>query len=172
MSNTDDLPDLRVSGVAQESFVDGPGVRYTLFLQGCPHACPHCHNPGTHDTAGGTVMNGCSVVSEVEENRLLDGVTLSGGEPFMQAEALVPLAARLRDRGYHLMAYSGYTWERLLSDPGRRRLLELMDVLVDGPYLHKDRSLSLQWRGSRNQRVIDVQASLLQEGLPPVLIET
>lgn len=162
MSSTCSLPDLRVSGVSRESFVDGPGIRYTLFLQGCKHGCPGCHNPGTHDVAGGVILEGSTVVSEVEENRLLDGVTFSGGEPFLQADALVPLAARLRAMGYHLMAYSGYTWERLVADQGKSRLLSLMDILVDGPFLQKERSLGLLWRGSRNQRVIDVQGSLAE----------
>ena len=170
VSSMADLPDLRVSGVAQESFVDGPGVRYTLFLQGCLHGCPGCHNPGTHDPLGGFVKSGCAVLSEVGENRLLDGVTFSGGEPFLQAGVLVPLARQLRAAGYHLMAYSGFTWDRLLADPGKRRLLEVLDILVDGPYLQKERSLGLLWRGSKNQRVIDVQASLLQEGGSPVLL--
>lgn len=170
MSSTDELPGLQVSGVVQESFVDGPGVRYTLFLQGCRHACPHCQNPGTHDPLGGYSVGGGSILNEISTNRFLDGVTFSGGEPFLQAEQLVPLAAKLRKQGYHLMAYSGFTWERLLADGGKRQLLELMDVLVDGPYLHSERSLALQWRGSKNQRVIDVQASLLQEGRPPVLL--
>ena len=85
-------PLLRLSGVISESIVDGPGFRYVVFTQGCPHGCPGCHNPQTHDFNGGTLIDPLTLLPEIDENPLLAGVTFSGGEPFCQPEALLPLA--------------------------------------------------------------------------------
>lgn len=151
---------VRVAGRVAESIVDGPGLRYVLFTQGCPHHCPGCHNPDTHDFAGGTPVSVRDILADIRRNPLLRGVTFSGGEPFCQSEALVPLAAALKSLGYHLMAYTGYVWEDLARDTAAARLLPFLDVLVDGPFVEARRSLELRFRGSANQRILDVPAGL------------
>lgn len=161
-------PVLRVHGLVRESVVDGPGVRHVLFVQGCPHRCRGCQNPDTWDFSGGEEAGVGEVLAELERhmNPLVRGVTLSGGEPFCQAAALAELASRLRVRwpGLDLWVYTGYTWEELLAlpDPAVRRLLALADVVVDGRFVLEERE-ELPFRGSRNQRLVDVRASLAAE---------
>jgi anaerobic ribonucleoside-triphosphate reductase activating protein len=150
-------------GIADDSIVDGPGIRLAIYTQGCKHNCPGCHNPGAQPFAGGKPTPVDALWQKVEANPLLAGITLTGGEPFEQAEALVALARRARERGLSVWAYSGYRFEELLSgvpNSDAPRLLEQLDVLVDGPFVESLRSLDLLWRGSTNQRVIDVPASL------------
>ena len=152
---------LRLAGIAGDSIVDGPGIRMTLFAQGCPHHCQGCHNPETWEFDGGTWWMTDDLVKVIEENPLAKGVTFSGGEPFSQAEAFAELAGQLKNRGYEVASYSGFTMEELLQGSREQRmLLEKLDVLIDGPYIEEQRSLSLAYRGSRNQRIIDVPASL------------
>lgn len=151
---------VRVAGRIAESIVDGPGLRYVLFTQGCPHRCPGCHNPDTHDFGGGTPVVLRDILADIRRNPLLRGVTFSGGEPFCQSEALIPLAAALKSLGYHLMAYTGYVWEDLARDSTAARLLPFLDMLVDGPFVAARRSLELRFRGSSNQRILDVPAGL------------
>lgn len=158
------LPALRVAGKAPESIVDGPGLRYCLFVQGCPHTCPGCHNPETHDFAGGRLVPGDKILADIRKNPLVRGVTFSGGEPFCQSRELAPLAVALKAEGRHLMAYTGYWWEDLQA-PEHRPLLDCLDLLVDGPFVEAQRSLGLRFRGSTNQRILDVPASL-REGRP------
>lgn len=152
---------LRIAGTISDSIVDGPGIRYVIFTQGCPRRCEGCHNPQTHDFAGGREADTEGILSEIFANPLLCGVTLSGGEPFSQAEALLPIAEAVKKRGLHLMIYTGYLLEELrkMDAPGIQRLLELADVLVDGPFVLAERDLTLQYRGSQNQRVIDMKKS-------------
>lgn len=150
-----------LAGFTGDSIVDGPGLRCVLFCQGCPHYCPGCHNAATHPFAGGTAYTAAALLARVRAHPLCGGVTLSGGEPFCQAGALLPLARALREGGYELAAYSGYTLEQLLAgDTAQRELLALLDVLVDGRYEAAQRSLQLRFRGSANQRILDVPASL------------
>lgn len=152
---------LRLAGIAGDSIVDGPGIRITLFAQGCPHHCRGCHNPETWELEGGTWWTTEDLVKVIEGNPLVRGVTFSGGEPFSQAEAFAELAEKLRSRGYEVASYSGFTMEELLEgSQAQKMLLEELDVLIDGPYIEEQRSLSLAYRGSRNQRIIDVPASL------------
>ncbi len=154
---------LRLSGIVGESIVDGPGIRMTVFTQGCPHHCPGCHNPQTHDFEGGYWETVEAVAQRYEGNPLLRGVTLSGGEPFCQAKPLVELCRKVREKGGNIWAYSGYTFEQLTGEnapENARGLLELCDVLVDGPFVLAQRDLNLYFRGSANQRLIDVPASL------------
>ncbi len=155
---------IRLSGLVPESFVDGPGIRFTIFTQGCPHRCFGCHNPETHDFNGGRMADVDRILNKIIENPLIKGVTFSGGEPFSQPEPLAYLAKMLKERNYHVMSYSGYTFEQLY-DMGRengniRELLHNIDILVDGPFILSERSLELRFRGSRNQRIIDVHKSL------------
>lgn len=153
---------LRIAGVIDESIVDGPGIRFVIFTQGCPHHCSGCHNPQTHDFSGGAVVPISRLLSDIQADPLISGVTLSGGEPFCQPEPLAELVRILKQCGKHIMVYSGYTWEQLLAmeDPAVFALLRQCDILVDGPFIEAERDLSLHFRGSRNQRLIDVQTSL------------
>jgi len=151
---------IRIAGIMPESIVDGPGFRFTVFTQGCFHNCPGCHNPETHDPNGGRAVTVESLLDAMRKNPVLDGLTLSGGEPFEQVDACVSLAMGARAMGLNVWAYSGYTFEELLADPEKRRLLEVCDVVVDGPFLLSERTLEKRFRGSRNQRIIDVRKSL------------
>ena len=152
---------LNLSGIAGDSIVDGPGIRTTVFCQGCPHHCPGCHNPETWDFGCGTDMSVEAILEVVQANPLCRGVTFSGGEPFAQSAGFARLADLLKERGYEVAAYSGYTFEELLQgSPEQRQLLERLDILIDGPFLLEQRSLELSFRGSRNQRILDVPKSL------------
>lgn len=153
---------LHLAGVVEESIVDGPGIRYTIFVQGCPHHCPGCHNPQTHAFSSGTDTPISDLLAQIDRKPYLKGVTFSGGEPFCQAEALCVLAKELKSRGKHLMAYTGYTLEELLSqkDPCILSLLEQLDLLVDGRFIEEKKSIELKFRGSTNQRILNVPASL------------
>ncbi len=152
--------ELKVSGIVSESIVDGPGIRYVIFTQGCPHHCKGCHNPQTHDFHGGKLADREAILQAVKENPLLGGVTFSGGEPFAQPEPLADLAGDIKGLGKHLMVYTGYTYEKLLQMKEQRpaigELLSLADILVDGPYIEAERNLTLKYRGSANQRIIDL----------------
>ena len=149
---------IRVCGIERESIVDGPGFRYVLFVQGCPHRCPGCHNPESHDFEGGTDMTVEEVFADIMKNPHLRGVTFSGGEPFEQVPALLKLAGMIKEAGLSLMSYSGYTLEELRGrqDAETDELLGMLDILVDGRYVESLRNLTLIYRGSENQRVIDM----------------
>ena len=153
---------MRIFGLQQDSIVDGPGFRFACFVQGCPHGCPGCHNPDSHDPAGGREMTVEEVAAQLLSNPLTDGLTLSGGEPFAQAEDCLALAKIARGHGLNVWSYSGWTFEYLRDQgtPAQKALLAELDVLVDGPFVLSERTLELPWRGSRNQRVVDVQRSL------------
>lgn len=153
---------MRIFGLQQDSIVDGPGFRFACFVQGCPHGCPGCHNPDSHDPAGGREMTVGEVAQQLLSNPLTDGLTLSGGEPFAQAEDCLALAKIAHGHGLNVWSYSGWTFEHLrdLGTPAQKALLAELDVLVDGPFVLSERTLELPWRGSRNQRVVDVQRSL------------
>ena len=156
--------DIRIAGTVDDSIVDGPGFRYTVFTQGCSHHCPGCHNPETHDFAGGRTVDTDAIVAQMRANPLLDGLTLSGGDPMEQPAPCAELARQAHALGLNVWCYTGYTLEQLLqeADPNRMALLRETDVLVDGPFLLAQRSLELKYCGSRNQRLIDVPASLAQ----------
>lgn len=153
---------IRLAGIEPESIVDGPGYRLAVFTQGCPHGCPGCHNPQTHDFAGGKLRDTEDVIALLGRDPLVRGVTLTGGEPMMQAQACCEIAKAARACGMNVWCYTGYTLEQLLgeNDPQRMRLLSLIDVLVDGRYVAHERSLELLYRGSKNQRLIDMPRTL------------
>ena len=152
---------LDLSGIVIDSIVDGPGIRVSIFCQGCPHHCTGCHNPETWEFGCGTQVSEEQILEEVLRNPLCRGVTFSGGEPFAQAEGFARLAKMLKEKGYEVASYTGYTFEQLLEGtPGQKQLLESIDVLIDGPFLQEEKSLELSFRGSRNQRILDVPASL------------
>ena len=148
---------MKVMNIIHDSVVDGDGLRTVIFFAGCPHFCEGCHNPASWNIRNGTEMTVDQVVQEVASNPLTD-VTLSGGEPFFQALEVAQVARRLKALGKHIWAYSGYTLEQLQDseDKAKRELLSYCDVLVDGPFILEKRDLTLQFRGSSNQRVIDL----------------
>ena len=155
--------ELRLSGIVNDSIVDGPGLRYTIFTQGCPHKCPGCHNPQTHDFKGGYVESVDNLLKDIKANPLLNGVTFSGGEPFCQSEALSVLADEIHKLGLDIVTYTGYTFEELYNDKEHPEYLELLkrtDVLIDGPFMIDLKSLDCKFRGSTNQRIIDVKKTL------------
>lgn len=151
--------------LTRDSIVDGPGLRAVIWAQGCLQNCPGCHNPCTHDLCGGFLADTSDVIAQLATFRLQRGITLSGGEPFLQPLPLTEIAAAARRMGLDVWAFSGYTWETL-TDPARSgaaerlQLLRSVDVLVDGPFVRSLRDLSLRFRGSSNQRIIDVSRSL------------
>lgn len=166
-----------------DSIVDGPGLRFAVFVQGCTHGCPGCHNPESQPACGGTPTPIADLVAQVRRNGLTQGVTLSGGEPFEQPEACACLAAQLKSDGYDVWTYTGYLYEDLLAfanaaaqeasshplaafaanseaaQSAVRELLQNTDVLVDGPFVQEKKSLGLKYRGSSNQRLIDLPAT-------------
>ncbi len=146
----------RIAGIVQDSIVDGPGVRMTVFAQGCHHNCKGCHNPQTHSLSGGRETTTEEVIAQMHANTLLDGLTLSGGEPFLQPRACSELAKAAHDLGLNVWCYTGYTLEQIRMLPEAvQELLRHVDVLVDGPFILEQRSLDLEWRGSKNQRIIE-----------------
>ena len=153
---------LRVAGVIEESVTDGPGFRYAVFTQGCARHCRGCQNPQTWDFDGGRTVDTDELFAQIETASMLRGVTFSGGEPFEQALPLAALAARVRERGLEVAAFSGYTFDELYNagPPDARALLDELDILIDGEFILERKNLELKFRGSDNQRVIDVPASL------------
>ena len=153
---------LELSGIVSDSIVDGPGIRTTIFCQGCPHHCKGCHNPETWEFGAGTRMAVERIARIVSENPLCRGVTFSGGEPFAQAAGFARLARLLKEAGYEVASYTGYTFEQLLKGTqAQRDLLAAIDVLIDGPFVQAEKSLEVAFRGSRNQRILDVPKSLV-----------
>lgn len=153
---------IQVSGVETDSIVDGPGMRFTVFTQGCPHCCPGCHNPETHSFQGGRAVEVEAIAKEIEKDPLCAGVTLSGGEPLCQPKPLAQLAELVNGMGKNVVCYTGYTWEQLIEqqDPDIMALLRQCKYVIDGPYVQELRTLNMKFRGSSNQRIIDVAASL------------
>ena len=154
---------LRIAGTVNDSIVDGPGIRFTVFVQGCPHDCKGCHNPQTHDFEGGTVADTEELLERIKGNPLLDGVTFSGGEPFCQAEALACLGREIKRLGLNIVTYTGYTFEKLYGSRNENHwneLLETTDVLIDGPFILEQKDWEIKFRGSSNQRYIDCKKSL------------
>ena len=150
---------MRIANWISDSIVDGPGLRLTVFTQGCPHRCPGCHNPETWDPAGGREVPLEELEALLAGNPLLQGLTLSGGEPFLQAGDCASLARRARRRGLDVWTYTGYRYEDLV-EAGRadwEALLAATDVLVDGPFLQAQKSYAALFRGSGNQRLIDLR---------------
>lgn len=156
--------ELNICGTEPESIVDGRGIRYVVFTQGCPHRCPGCHNPQTHPFEGGKTTTVHALFDEICQNPLLKGVTFSGGEPFCQSAPLAELGQMVHGRGLDVTVFTGYLYEELLAkkDPAVDALLAQADVLIDGPFLQEQKDLTLIFRGSRNQRVIDMNETRKQ----------
>ncbi len=158
--------EIRIAGTVNDSIVDGPGLRFTVFAQGCPHNCEGCHNPHTHDLKGGKVCDTGEIVSLFLQNPLIDGISLSGGEPFCQAKACAELAREAKKNSLDVITYTGYDFEYLLEnaddDNGYMALLQATDYLIDGRFVLSEKSLELRFKGSKNQRILDVKSSLEQ----------
>ena len=149
---------MNIANTVHDSIVDGPGLRFTVFVQGCPHHCPGCHNPETWPTEGGHEVSVETLTAELLKNPLCGGLTLSGGEPFTQAAECAALARAAKAAGKSVWVYSGYTYETL-THAGRTdwmALLDACDVLVDGPFMESEKSYGALYRGSTNQRLIDL----------------
>ena len=154
---------IRIHDIISESIVDGPGFRYVIFSQGCKHHCKECFNPSTHDFKGGYLKDIDEILNEIKSNEeLLRGVTFSGGDPFEQTKEFTELAKRIRQLNNNLdiWSYTGYTFEQIIKDPDKLNLLKQLDVLVDGRFDINLKDETLFFRGSSNQRIIDVQKSL------------
>ena len=153
------------SPITYDSIVDGPGLRAVIWTQGCNHNCKGCHNPQTHDTCGGHIVDSLNIISEINKLRLHRGITLSGGEPFMQSESLLDVAKECKNLNLDVWAYTGYTFEDLTDKKNPNyfnniNLLRNIDVLVDGRFIETKKDITLRFRGSSNQRIIDVKKSL------------
>lgn len=155
---------IRLSGITRESVVDGLGFRYVIYAQGCPHRCKGCHNPSTHSFEGGELVDIDSIVYDVKKNSMLDGITCSGGECFEKADQFAHIARTVKSMGLDVWAYTGYTYEEIIKyqheRAGWKEFIQYIDVLVDGKYQENNRDLSLCFRGSSNQRIIDMQKTL------------
>ena len=153
---------LRIIGIYPETISDGYGLRYAIYFAGCAHRCPGCHNPESHDPRRGeplTVEWTERICDAIAANPILDGVTVSGGDPLLHPAAMAAFLHRVKERtGQNVWCYTGYTLEECLADPARRECLRWIDTLVDGRYVEALRDLSLDFRGSSNQRIIDVGA--------------
>ena len=147
---------IRIAGLTDDSIVDGKGFRFVIFTQGCLHHCKGCHNPETWAMDAGSLMDISEIEDKIAKNGLLDGITFSGGDPFYQPEPCAKIAKWAKDRGLNIWAYSGFTYEELINMPEVKEFLDLVDVLVDGPFILEEKSLLLNFRGSKNQRVIDL----------------
>lgn len=171
MKNPSTDPAIDVAGIDEDAIADGPGLRFVLFVQGCPRDCPGCHNPQTHPFGTGTPMRVSELLERILSNPLTTGVTFSGGEPLCQAEPLAFLAERLRDArpSLDIAVYTGYTLEELLAeaDPARLRLLRAADTLVDGPFVQSLADRLLRFRGSSNQRILDLPRALASRSPVP-----
>ena len=155
---------IKLSGEIKESIVDGPGIRYVVFTQGCHHNCKGCHNPETHDIKGGYFKEIDEIVEDFKKYPYMTGLTLSGGEPFLQKSAILSLILQFKTLypSKNIIIYSGYTFESLLkeNDNETKDILNNIDYLIDGPFILEKRDISLKFKGSSNQRIIDIKKSL------------
>ena len=150
--------------IQEDSIVDGEGIRSVIWFQGCSHNCEGCHNPETHDFNGGVERPIEELKEEIRNLEYQEGITFSGGDPIMQVDALLELAKCVKETGMNVWVYSGYTFEQILemskTKKEYRDVLDYIDVLVDGKFVLKLKSFEVQFRGSSNQRLIDVPKSL------------
>ena len=153
---------ISVLSIVEDTMVDGPGFRTSVYCAGCQHKCPGCHNPQSWNPEGGHAMSTEDIMSIIEADPYTQGVTFTGGDPMYQPEGFAELARAIRSRTPQkdIWCYTGFVFEQLMSNPRQRALLELIDVLVDGPFIKEQRDETLLFRGSRNQRLIDARKSL------------
>lgn len=174
-TNGGEKPVVRIAGVIKQSIVDGPGLRFVVFTQGCPHHCPGCQNPKTHSFSGGYDCTVEKLLAEITKNPLIKGVTISGGEPFSRPAELVPLAKAVRERGMDIICYTGYTFEQLQAmtqkNPAVGEFMRYIDILKDGRFIMEQKDLELKFRGSSNQRLLDMPKSLAANAPVEYLLE-
>jgi len=154
---------MRLSGIMPESLVDGPGLRFVIFTQGCTHKCPYCHNPETWDMDAGKEYSVRQIIRLLkQQKKTKQGITFSGGEPFLQAAELAEVATAAHLINWDIVTYTGFTYEELIEDNnnGVKALLSATDILIDGKYIHELRGIELPFRGSSNQRIIDLAKTL------------
>ncbi|MCR5820992.1 MAG: anaerobic ribonucleoside-triphosphate reductase activating protein [Bacteroidaceae bacterium] len=152
---------LRILSIIEDTTVDGPGFRTSIYCAGCTHHCPDCHNRHSWAMDGGDEYTTDQLMEIIKGDPFAKGVTFSGGDPMLQADGFAELAAAIRSQtDKNIWCYTGFTWEALMRMPSKQKLLSLIDVLVDGPFIKAERDTELLFRGSRNQRLIDVPASL------------
>ena len=152
---------IRLSSPLQsDSVVDGEGIRTVIWTQGCPHHCKGCHNPETHGFKGGFLKDINELIEEIRGLELQDGITFSGGDPMMQPKECTVIAKACKEMGYNIWCYTGFLFEDLLDNNDRREFLNYIDVLVDGKFELDKKSYAAKFRGSTNQRLINVKASL------------
>ena len=151
---------IRVAGLVPESYVDGDGIRYAVFMQGCLRDCEGCHNPETHALDGGKLVDTGEIIAAIKNNPLLSGVTLTGGEPLLQIAPALEIARATKNFGLNVWCYTGFDFENLPE--AAAQLLNYVDVLIDGAYIENLRDLELQFRGSSNQRIIDIKKTRAQ----------
>jgi len=150
---------LRVIDISEGTSVDGPGLRTSIYFAGCTHHCPGCHNPQSWDPQAGRDVTIDEMIKVIDFNDF--NVTFSGGDPLFQAEEVTALARRIKSELHkNIWCYTGYIWENIVDDARFRPLLETIDVLVDSPFILSQRNIDLRFRGSSNQRIIDVQKTL------------
>ncbi len=164
---------VRIADCIDESFVDGEGIRFAIFLQGCPHRCEGCHNPKTHDFDGGYIFNTKQITEKFKKNPLISGITLTGGEPLCQIKASTEFAIAAKNLKLNVWCYTGYTYEYLTNEKFLKNeffthdeiknFLSYVDVLVDGPFILSQRDLTMRFCGSKNQRLIDIKKSFEQK---------
>ena len=145
---------------------DGPGLRTAIYCAGCLHHCKGCHNPQSWDMAGGEERSVESLLEEIKSDSISD-VTFSGGDPFYQAEAFTELARRIKEEtSKTIWCWTGFTLEEIQADPMMSRMLEYLDVLVDGPFILEQRDTDLLFRGSPNQRIIYLHGKPEEDNIP------
>ena len=151
----------------KDSIVDGEGIRTVIWTQGCPHKCPGCHNPMTHDFDGGALIDIEDIKKELKELTLQSGITFSGGDPFVQPKECAEIAKYAKTLGMNIWCYTGFTYEQLIKMSEHNKnimdFLKNIDVLIDGKFILAEKSMNCAFRGSKNQRIIDVNESLKQE---------
>lgn len=152
---------IRLSNPLQsDSIVDGEGIRAVIWTQGCPHHCKGCHNPETHSFNKGFIKDTSEIIEEIKKLELQDGITFSGGDPMMQPEACLEIAKACKEIGLNIWCYTGFTFEELLNDNLKVEFLKYIDVLVDGKFELEKKSYDALYRGSTNQRIVNVKESL------------
>jgi len=152
---------IKIAGIVKNSIVDGPGIRYTIFGQGCSLKCEDCHNPQTHNPSGGELMYITKIAEEIKKDPLLDGVTFTGGEPFAQIEEFAELAKLIKTNSeLNIICYTGYSFNELYSNPKTHILLKIIDVLIDGRFEKNHKDYKLRFKGSKNQRFLDSKESI------------
>ena len=147
---------MRILDIIHQTTADGPGFRVSVYAAGCNHRCPGCHNPQSWDMKGGREMTVEEVFAEIEKDDFSTGVTFTGGDPFYQGEGFAELAKLITERTTkNIWCYTGFTYEEIVENEKLSVLLPYLDALVDGPYIESQRDVSLRFRGSKNQRIIE-----------------